>query len=700
MKILVLGYYNYGNFGDELFQPAIRRLFRCHDLIFRNIDDAFDENDYELVLFGGGELLNEYFLDRLKLKQDVPIIAFGVGFAGNEIDVDSLWMFDMMVIRNRDMNILKQLNTRFISTNIISIPDIVFSLPLPFNSQYSDRCLFIPSGDRISNHQISRILKKFNCLIFDTKLDGHLPGQHISTLEEFQLQEYNRVVTYKFHGIVLALMNRRLVVCDNQTFKNRELMETVFTHAHKLMFSSSSDTLISDIERCLEYANQNRDRLLEEIDKYLSYVQLFYQQWEDVDILSRLKQPRRKCSPKQVIDKLSNQSFDYIQRHFNLSNNSIYKWGFEKNQTESKHEQIRWLRDDVNKSVLNMRPFNVNLIAHRFDSHRYGWNYVSDLLQGVSSKYGILFDSFLDLAYNSKPYLSPFVGILHHPNNIPIEYSNASLERFVKSTFFKLSKPFCLRLIVLSKHMKDQLSMYLDTNLVSAIYHPMNSNIAHWSFTKWKHTRKCYSIGNWLRNVFSIYQLNYSNKFIIKDHHNIPPKHIYAYKSFSKITYQGCEGCGEGSGPINSHTWLYFANKYFEKLGYQLYSELQPGKIRQPTIESLVEKMIKSVHVLQRLDHNEFDEMISSSVVFLDLIECSASNTLIECIVACTPVYINKLPAVVEYLGEDYPLYYENVDDIHINDQHILNAHEYLKRLDKQQLTSDHFIKSIRNITL
>ena len=37
------------------------------------------------------------------------------------------------------------------------------------------------------------------------------------------------------------------------------------------------------------------------------------------------------------------------------------------------------------------------------------------------------------------------------------------------------------------------------------------------------------------------------------------------------------------------------------------------------------------------------------------------ANTVIECIVRCTPIIINPLDSVVEYLGNEYPLYYTNM---------------------------------------
>ena len=65
---------------------------------------------------------------------------------------------------------------------------------------------------------------------------------------------------------------------------------------------------------------------------------------------------------------------------------------------------------------------------------------------------------------------------------------------------------------------------------------------------------------------------------------------------------------------------------------------------------------MKSVEVMEHLSDSAYDELLSDIVVFLNLIDASAVNTVIECIVRNTPLIINRLPAIVEILGEDYPL--------------------------------------------
>jgi hypothetical protein len=97
----------------------------------------------------------------------------------------------------------------------------------------------------------------------------------------------------------------------------------------------------------------------------------------------------------------------------------------------------------------------------------------------------------------------------------------------------------------------------------------------------------------------------------------------------------------------------------------------------------------------------EYDDLLSNNIVFIDLFDASANNTIIECIIRNTPVIVNKLVSVVEYLGEDYPLYFNDLQEIPIllTSKNIFAAHLYLSRMDKSELSIEFFTKKIMNIS-
>ena len=98
------------------------------------------------------------------------------------------------------------------------------------------------------------------------------------------------------------------------------------------------------------------------------------------------------------------------------------------------------------------------------------------------------------------------------------------------------------------------------------------------------------------------------------------------------------------------------------------------------------------------VSNEDYDRLLECNIVFVRLHDASANNTVIECMTRNTPLIINKLPAVVEYLGEEYPLYYDEITEAESkidDDNLILEGHEYLKQMDKSKLKFDNFINAI-----
>jgi len=109
----------------------------------------------------------------------------------------------------------------------------------------------------------------------------------------------------------------------------------------------------------------------------------------------------------------------------------------------------------------------------------------------------------------------------------------------------------------------------------------------------------------------------------------------------------------------------------------------------------LLQEYDQSVSIIPYQKNKEYDVLLSKNIVFLKLVDASAVNTVLECIVRNTPIIINKLPAIVEILGEDYPLYYSTMECIEkITVWDIQGAYFYLLSLDKSKLSINYFIKS------
>jgi hypothetical protein len=107
-----------------------------------------------------------------------------------------------------------------------------------------------------------------------------------------------------------------------------------------------------------------------------------------------------------------------------------------------------------------------------------------------------------------------------------------------------------------------------------------------------------------------------------------------------------------------------------------------------------------NVEIIRYLENDDYDKLLKSNIVFIKLLGASAVNTVIECVVRNTPIIINKLPAIVEVLGEHYPLYYNTLEEATniITIKNIEKAYNYLKKMDKSQLKMESFNKNFEDI--
>jgi hypothetical protein len=110
--------------------------------------------------------------------------------------------------------------------------------------------------------------------------------------------------------------------------------------------------------------------------------------------------------------------------------------------------------------------------------------------------------------------------------------------------------------------------------------------------------------------------------------------------------------------------------------------------------------MKKSMSLLQQnaLDHSivlnkgvevkylDDMNMVNKSIVFVDLYENGViPYILMECMARNTPILINRFPYIEEYLGNSYPLYYTNLDEIKelVNENSIQKTINYMKCIER-----------------
>lgn len=96
------------------------------------------------------------------------------------------------------------------------------------------------------------------------------------------------------------------------------------------------------------------------------------------------------------------------------------------------------------------------------------------------------------------------------------------------------------------------------------------------------------------------------------------------------------------------------------------------------------------------IDINSWNKYLVDGIMFLDFDDCWSFELLTQCIEKNMPVVCKKNSITEEYLGKDYPLFYNE----EIDEAKILEANVYLKNLDKEKFKIANFIKLITESTI
>jgi hypothetical protein len=309
----------------------------------------------------------------------------------------------------------------------------------------------------------------------------------------------------------------------------------------------------------------------------------------------------------------------------------------------------------------NVCSFNVVKAFNTSSEHRGGWNIVKNSLQNfVNSSSNILFVDNVDghFLWDDKYVLhDKWFGFIHLTPASPDYLCQLNLNYLFTLETFKQSLINCLFLLSLSpyvtKFIRNKLHE-LGLNIkVFTLFHPTDINCPKFTLGNYmNNSNKCViQIGQQLRKVTSIYRLN---------------------TTFNKIWLTGFRDINRIKNILSNES------KYFN------YNDLNYDDVEMKYLNSF----------------DEYDKLLSENIVFIELFDAAANNTIVECIARNTPILVNKLPGVVDYLGEEYPLYFNNLDDIHdlLTYKNIENTYLYLKNLNKDFLDVKHFTKNFVNI--
>ena len=309
-----------------------------------------------------------------------------------------------------------------------------------------------------------------------------------------------------------------------------------------------------------------------------------------------------------------------------------------------------------------------------FSTHRSGWAYAIDAIAPLHNSSGVDFYGFLENEFywqkekTPLPFTKPWTGFLHNPQNYPWWFGPKGLpEVIINSWEFEESLQLCRGLFTLSEHHAAFLRELVDVP-VNVLYHPSEIPDRQFSFDAFMKNaqKRILNVGYWLRKLNSIYYLPIDNNIYTKTK-------VLPYK--------------EGSKPHS------FVNSLREKeLKFEQKSALE--------YNYYYNEQTNYVEELFALSNEEYDDIFCDNIVYLDMYTCSASNSIIESIARATPILVNPVPPAIEYLGVDYPFYFNNVEDAAekaFNMDLILKTHEYLKSCEmRNKLNGQYFLEDFK----
>lgn len=336
-------------------------------------------------------------------------------------------------------------------------------------------------------------------------------------------------------------------------------------------------------------------------------------------------------------------------------------------------------------------------IPARYDRehHRSGWRYAMEALHPLHHPDGVRFEGFLDEPFGVEhprsgvrsgpallealrrpsyetrwtaeerriiPIREPWVGVWHNPHGMPSWFRpDLAPELILGKAVWRDSLPHCRGLFALSEHLAAWLRAATALP-VSVVHLPCEIPERQFDFDRFlaNPDKRVVQIGWWLRRLTAIDRLPLDAAAPVR------------YRKLRLIP---------GFAP-NAAAHL---------------DELRARECAADPLPVPVDG--GAVETWSHLPNAAYDDLLAENISFVQLHAASANNVVVECLARGTPLLVNRLPAVEEYLGPEYPLYYDALEDAaaHAADLPRLRAaHEYLRQSPmRAQLSAEAFRRSV-----
>lgn len=795
-RMIVLGFYDRNNIGDDSYTSSFRELFgnMYESITFACMDDIQSlPEDTSVVICGGGDIINDYFMKKARrilhnFTGHIYAVSVGIPYPSC---AKYLNMFDHVFVRSaRDFEIASQEigtqnTTQCSDASVLMKPLTNIPRLMPRSSKVIGLCMAQPVFYKNPNkdiliRNIVSTLKQYDVqwcwisfnyntanpsecdillredfekagLTFTNDLPE--PPTNPDYLLAFMKSQLDGCICMRYHSIMFSLIAQLPFIALTATSKVRNIIQDT-QHRYHVPVDAFDTTAFNEYVLSLVSGSLPPTPLeidpgmasgIRELVSRRKPKALFIKRKFDTEqtIISRFVSDLSKYFHISLIDseKLIMHRGAFIPPArkelldvarficYSITGSTEHPclWGLYANMrrdTFNLREAIVYIYNEVRQPFLAnpsesylpaldstsfKRRCTIKLdsvLANNFASyHRSGWGYtlggLYHLDMGMLDRNADLYvDTYLDRTFHWGydtlksigviPYRSPWMGFIHHTFNTT--HSIYNLEEMFANADFIESLKTCKGLIVLSNDLASKVRQVLGGTHnvpVHVLYHPMLTVAQTFSFADFINKQPAtgvIQIGAWLRKPYSIYRLN--SKGLTKM--ALMGKEMDMY--FPPADYIERLEALKGDGEVPDQTSITSMCRSFHS-----YNKFVLGAVQ------MLQTQLESVRILQRVTNEAYDKLLSENVVFLDLEDCSAVNTVIECIVRHTPVIVNRLPALIEILGPDYPGFYDDLEEagaILSKPNIIYNIHIYLKKLDKSRYSLEHFVQEFQKIIL
>jgi polysaccharide pyruvyl transferase WcaK-like protein len=605
-------------------------------------------------------------------------------------------------VRTNILNIKCSLNSR----EVLKIYEYVYiSIPMRFHA-----CLFstyrrIPILPLFTQKKIRNLL-----LDIDWKHYYELPKNEKDvpiSICQLQLQEKFHTLVENFHNC-RELLNTMCMDFEQNLQKSvPELMNVIQTPYNKIK------TVV----------NQADNRILELYNKLQKIAsERGYSDFRSIDNLELKEKIVSVVNFFITGDFVSCYSFGLMEKMFVLSFNYNDEWKWILHDWQEKHA-------DQNEKYSNPNGlFNLHYIpqADKSGAHRSGWQFVYTEIEKLHNENSDLYlDLYLDRTFHWKkdilkmvdilPYRNPWIGFIHHTFDQTFStYNNVVM---FQDPDFITSLDYCKGIFVLSDYLKTQIEdIFTQQKINIPVYtlmHPTETqNIPEFTIQKFTDNtdKKIVHVGGWLRNIFTFYKLDIPKQIShSSSYYDYFLSFIHKNNNKTQMNIRKVALKGKGMNnyyPTDDLLPLSIDTQNVSEINKNCSQNKNESKNNwYKHLHQYLQSIYNSVEIIQSLTNSEYDDLLSNNIVFIHLVDASTVNTILECIVRNTPIIVNKHPAVVELLGEDYPLYYdENLGEYDktkeirklINMKKIGNAYNYLKRKSKEEYETQYMITKFK----